>query len=189
MLCLLQAATLVDGGTRLAELGVRQGDLLFVQDSADVPGASGIPAARDTEGGVMALPDHLRRVLAEAGAVTCPHYALLLAAHAALLESGLEPAWPVQTFAMPASLSGPSWASPSTVWHENSACQQSSKGRAHAATRLEQADSSIDALSVPCYRQIYRWPPPAGASVATTPRHQREWSRRALNLAYLAAFG
>ena len=92
---MLQAATLVDGSTRLAELGVRQGDLLFVQNSADVPCPSGAPVARDAEGSVAALPDHLRRVLAEAGPVTCPHYALLLAAHAALLESGLEPAWPV----------------------------------------------------------------------------------------------
>lgn len=93
----------MDGGTRLAELGVRQGDLLFVQNSADVPCPCGASAARDAEGGVTALPDHLRRVLAEAGPVTCPHYALLLAAHAALLESGLEPAWPVQTSSMPAS--------------------------------------------------------------------------------------
>ena len=91
----------MDASTRLAELGVRHGDLLFVQNSGDVLGPSGAPATRDAKEGVAALPGHLRRVLAEAGPVTCAHHALLLAAHAALLESGLEPAWPVQAFIVP----------------------------------------------------------------------------------------
>ena len=124
----------MDGSTRLAELGVRQGDLLFVQNSVDVPCPSGAPAAMDAEGGVAALPDHLRRVLAEAGPVTCPHYALLLAAHAALLESGLEPAWPVRTSSLPASfLSKRAWTLMSQAWH--SAMRLACCGQALATAR------------------------------------------------------
>ena len=152
---MLQAATLVDGSTRLAELGVRQGDLLFVQNCADVPCPSGAPVARDAEGSVAALPDHLRRVLAEAGPVTSPHYALLLAAHAALLESGLEPAWPVLDlpgrffracfFPCP---NAHDTLEPSLA--ENTTCQHSTR-HVQDVTKREQAHLSTGAVRLACY--------------------------------------
>jgi len=64
-----------------------------MHNTAELPEASGAPGPGPGDCGVDALPGHLRRVLAEAGPVCDDHAALLLAAHAALLESGLAPAW------------------------------------------------------------------------------------------------
>jgi len=64
-----------------------------MHNTAELPEASGAPGLGPGNCGVDALPGHLRRVLAEAGPVCDDHAALLLAAHAALLESGLAPAW------------------------------------------------------------------------------------------------
>lgn len=166
-LCLPQAATLVDGAARLVELGVRHGDLLFVQNSAEAPGLGGAPAARGAEGGVAALPDHLRRVLAEAGPVTCPHYALLLAAHAALLESGLEPAWPVQTFAVPASLPRRSWVVTTKLGRQQRLPAQRKACSGCDKAKHEPAGMSIVTRRLACYRQVHRWPPRTCASIAT----------------------
>ncbi len=75
-----------------------------MHNAAELPEASGAPGPGPGDCGVDALPGHLRRVLAEAGPACDDHAALLLAAHAALLESGLAPAWsaPVRA-ALPAA--------------------------------------------------------------------------------------